>query len=87
MPESLASLLLVALLLSGCASSPQLPVDSGLLPPNPPASLARDGDTESGSGPVSQQKTVEQQLAELEQFLASNEASFSGWHDCLSADR
>ena len=62
MPESLASLLLVALLLSGCASSPQLPIDSGLLTPNPPASLSSDGDTGSGSGTLGQQKTVEQQL-------------------------
>ena len=85
MPEALAGLLLAAVLLSGCASTPPLPADSGLLPPNPPASLTRDAAADGSDTAVSQQKTAAQQLEELEQFLANNKASFSlGKGDVLS---
>jgi polysaccharide export outer membrane protein len=81
MPESLAGLLLAATLLSGCATTPPSAVDNSLLPPNPPPSTTNDGDT----GPSGQQKTVEEQLAELEEVLASSTASFSlGKGDILS---
>jgi polysaccharide export outer membrane protein len=81
MPESLAGLLLAATLLSGCATTPPSAVDNSLLPPNPPPSTTNDGDT----GPGGQQKTVEEQLAELEEVLASSTASFSlGKGDILS---
>ena len=83
--ESFAGLLLAALMLGGCASTPPPYVDTGLLPPNPPASLARDSSANDSAGPASQQKTVEQQLAELEQFLAASDASFHlGKGDVLS---
>ncbi|MDH3889386.1 MAG: polysaccharide biosynthesis/export family protein, partial [Gammaproteobacteria bacterium] len=85
MPELLAGLLLAAVLLSGCASTPPLPADSGLPSPNPPASLARDTATDGSNMQLNQQKTATQQLHELEQFLASNKASFSlGKGDVLS---
>ena len=83
MPESLATLLLAAALLSGCASTPPLTADSGLLPPNPPVDLARN--TPEGAIPENQKKTVEEQLAELDQVLASSSASFQlGKGDILS---
>jgi len=85
MPESLAGLLLAATLLSGCATTPPSAVDNSLLPPNPPPSTTNDGDTGSGVGPGGQQKTVEEQLAELDQVLAASTASFSlGKGDVLS---
>ena len=80
MPESLAGLLLAAALLGGCAGTPPLPADSNIVPPNPPESLA-------GQEPelAKRQKTVEEQLAELEQILASTDASFYlGKGDVLS---
>ena len=84
MPESLAGLLLATVLLSGCAGTPPLTVDNGLLPPNPPASPSMDGDAD-GNGPGSKQKTVGEQLAELEQVLSSSKASFVlGKGDVLS---
>ena len=80
MPESLTGLLLAAALLSGCATNPPPGVGNGLLPPNPPAKHAGDS-----NGPASQKKTVEEQLTELEQILASSEASFQlGKGDVLS---
>ena len=83
MPESLTALLLAAALLSGCASTPPLTADSGLVAPNPPADLARD--TPESVVPENQKKTVEEQLAELDQVLASSSASFQlGKGDILS---
>ncbi len=85
MPESLAGLLLAAALLSGCAATPPAAIDNSLLPPNPPPSLASSDETGTGIGPGGQQKTVEEQLAELEQVLASSQASFQlGKGDILS---
>ena len=83
MPESLATLLLAAALLSGCASTPPLTADSGLLPPNPPVDLARN--TPEGAVAENQKKTLEEQLAELDQVLASSSADFQlGKGDILS---
>jgi len=80
MPESLTGLLLAAAMLSGCATNPPPGVGNGLLPPNPPAKHAGDS-----NGPASQKKTVEEQLTELEQILASSDASFQlGKGDVLS---
>lgn len=85
MHESLAGLLLAAALLSGCAAIPPAVVDNSLLPPDPPPTLANDADNGNGLGPGGQQKTVEEQLAELDQVLASSQASFSlGKGDVLS---
>ena len=85
MPESLPGLLLATALLSGCATTPPAAIDNSLLPPNPPPSITNDGDTGSGVGPGGQQKTVEEQLAELDQVLAASTASFSlGKGDVLS---
>jgi len=75
MPESLTGLLLLVALLSGCASAPPLPPGNDLPPPNPPATLDTNSAGE-GSDPASRQKTVDEQLAELEQILASTVASF-----------
>ena len=81
MPEALAGLLLAAALLSGCSTTPPVAIDNSLLPPNPPATLGND----TGSGPGGQQKTVDEQLTELEEVLASSAASFSlGKGDVLS---
>ena len=83
MPEALAGLLLAAALLSGCSTTPPMAIDNSLLPPNPPATLGND--TGNGSGPGGQQKTVDEQLTELEEVLASSTASFSlGKGDVLS---
>lgn len=85
MPDSLAGLVLAVLLLGGCASTPPLPVDSDLLPPNPPATLGNGGDTGEGLEALNRQKSVEEQLADLEQALADNTASFQlGKGDVLS---
>jgi polysaccharide export outer membrane protein len=84
MRDALAGLAL-AVLLAGCAATPPLPADSDLLPPNPPATL--DNGSEAGGGPeaINRQKTVEEQLADLEQALADNTASFKlGKGDVLS---
>ena len=84
-PETLAAFALAAALLTGCAGAPKLPDSSNLLPPNPPATLQQNRSTDSGPEPVNQKKTVEQQLAELQQMLAANEASFHlGKGDVLS---
>lgn len=84
-PEALAVFALAAALLAGCAGAPKLPDGSNLLQPNPPATLEQNRSTDSGPEPVNQKKTVEQQLAELQQMLAANEASFHlGKGDVLS---
>ena len=85
MPESLVGLLLAAALLSGCSATPPLPVDSGLVPPNPPASLAKPSAVVDIEDPDSRQKTVEEELADLQHKLVSTEASFHlGKGDVLS---
>jgi polysaccharide export outer membrane protein len=84
MRDALAGLAL-AVLLGGCASTPPLPADSDLLPPNPPATLENGSDAGEGPEPVNRQKTVEEQLADLELALDDNAASFHlGKGDVLS---
>jgi polysaccharide export outer membrane protein len=79
------ALVLAAALLSGCAGTPPLPSDSGLLPPKPPATLTRDEAAEDGETVASRQKTVEEQLADLDQMLTASPASFHlGKGDVLS---
>ena len=85
MSDTLVCLALAVLLMGGCASSPSLPVEGDLLPPDQPASQDRGSNTGQDPQPANKQKTVEQQLAELEQHLAANEASFQlGKGDVLS---
>jgi polysaccharide export outer membrane protein len=84
MRDALAGLAL-AVLLGGCATTPPLPADSDLLPPNPPATLENGSDAGGGPEAINRQKTVEEQLADLEQALADNTASFKlGKGDVLS---
>jgi polysaccharide export outer membrane protein len=84
MRDALAGLAL-AVLLGGCAATPPLPADSDLLPPNPPATLENGSDAGGGPAALNRQKTVEEQLADLEQALADNTASFKlGKGDVLS---
>ena len=84
MRDSLAGLALVVLL-GGCATTPPLPAEGDLLPPNPPATLGNGGDAGEGPEALNRQKSVEEQLADLEQALAANEASFQlGKGDVLS---
>jgi polysaccharide export outer membrane protein len=84
MRDALAGLALAALLV-GCASTPPLPADSDLLPPNPPATLENGSDAGGGPEAINRQKTVEEQLTDLEQALADNTASFKlGKGDVLS---
>jgi len=84
-PDTLAALVLATALLAGCAGTPNLPDGSNLLPPNPPATLEQNRSAGNAPEPVNQKKTVEQQLAELQQMLAANEASFHlGKGDVLS---
>ena len=84
MRDALAGLAL-AVLLGGCATTPPLPADSDLLPPNPPATLENGSDADGGPEAINRQKTVEEQLADLEQALADNTASFKlGKGDVLS---
>jgi polysaccharide export outer membrane protein len=84
MRDALAGLAL-AVLLGGCAATPPLPADSDLLPPNPPATLGNGGDAGEGPEALNRQKSVEEQLADLEQALADNTASFQlGKGDVLS---
>ena len=85
MSDTLVCLALAVLLMGGCASSPSLPVEGDLLPPDQPASQDRGSNTGQDPQPANKQKTVEQQLTELEQHLAANEASFQlGKGDVLS---
>ena len=84
MRDALAGLAL-AVLLGGCATTPPLPADSDLLPPNPPATLENGSDAGGGPEAINRQKTVEEQLADLEQALTENTASFTlGKGDVLS---
>ena len=84
MRDALAGLAL-AVLLGGCATTPPLPADSDLLPPDPPATLENGSDAGGGPEAINRQKTVEEQLADLEQSLADNTASFKlGKGDVLS---
>ena len=84
MRDALAGLAL-AVLLGGCAATPPLPADSDLLPPDPPATLENGSDAGGGPEAINRQKTVEEQLADLEQALADNTASFKlGKGDVLS---
>ena len=84
MRDALAGLAL-AVQLGGCATTPPLPADSDLLPPNPPATLENGSDAGGGPEAINRQKTVEEQLADLEQALADNTASFKlGKGDVLS---
>ena len=85
MPDTLACLALAALLLGGCASSPSLPIESDLLPPDPPETLDKNSSNGEGPLPANRQKTVEEQLTDLEQYLSTNKASFQlGKGDVLS---
>ena len=84
-PDLLAGLALAVLLLGGCASTPPLPADTGLMPPDPPATLDDGGEAGEGPEPVNRQKTVEEQLADLGLALSDNAASFQlGKGDVLS---
>ena len=79
-PEILGGLLLVAALLSGCAGNPTQSTASDIVPPDPPQRL-------SGEAPqlAQKQKSVDEQLAELDRILVSTDASFRlGKGDVLS---